>query len=323
MMEVLSCGPLVTVQDDGRPGHLSQGLARGGAADTLARLEARALLGEIGAGIEMPGTPLQVALRVPALVALTGAPMRAETDGRRLAWNAVHALPVDSVLDLRPSGRGAYSYLHVEGGFDTVEIMGSRAAHLIAGIGTPLAAGDTLSCAASRGTDRTVEPVRRFGGGVLRVVPTPQTALFPEAERARFEGTIFRRDPRGNRQGVRLAFDGAGFATEGQLNLLSDFILPGDVQMTGDGVPYILGPECQTTGGYPRIGTVIGADLPRALQAMPGDELTFRFVTLDEARAAAHRRPAAAPLVRAPAEVADLGAMQLVSGVVSARMEDE
>ena len=78
--------------------------------------------------------------------------------------------------------------------------------------------------------------------------------------------------------------NGPGFATEAQLNLLSDFILPGDVQMTGDGVPYILGPECQTTGGYPRIGTVISADMPRAMQAVPGAKLRFRFVTLAEAR---------------------------------------
>ncbi len=323
MMEVLSSGPLVTVQDDGRPGHLAQGLARGGAADALARLEARALLDEIGAGIEIPGASLRLRLHVPALIALTGAPMRADADGRRLLWNAAHALAEGDVLDLKPSGEGAYSYLHVEGGFDTDTVMGSRAAHLIAGIGMPLAAGDTLPCAASRGSDRKIVPIPRLGGGMLRLVPTPQTRLFPERERDRFEATTFTRDPRGNRQGVRLAFESEGFATEGQLNLLSDFILPGDVQMTGDGVPYILGPECQTTGGYPRIGTVIGADLPRALQARPGDALTFRFVTVDEARAATHRRPVPTPLVRSPAEVADLGAMQLVSGVVSARMEDE
>ena len=323
MIEVLSCGALVTVQDDGRPGYLSQGLARGGAADVLARVEARALIGEIGAGIELPGAPLRLALRDPVCLALTGAPMRAEADGRRLAWNAAHPLPGGTVLDLRPSGEGAYAYVHVAGGFDTEKIAGSRAAHLIAGIGAPLSAGDILPCAPSEGAARTIDAIPRLGGGVLRLVPTPQTALFPAAELARFEATTFARDPRGNRQGVRLAFDAAGFATEGQLNLMSDFILPGDVQMTGDGVPYILGPECQTTGGYPRIGTVIEADLPRALQAVPGARLLFRFVTLDEARNAAHRSPKARPLVRSPAEVADLGALQLVSGVVSARMEDE
>ena len=90
--------------------------------------------------------------------------------------------------------------------------------------------------------------------------------------------------------------------------------------MTGDGVPYILGPECQTTGGYPRIGTVIAADLPRALQAGPGAILRFSFVTTEEARAAASPRPRAVPLVRHPRDVPDLLGMQLIGGVVSRRI---
>ena len=121
---------------------------------------------------------------------------------------------------------------------------------------------------------------------------------------------------------MRLDPDGPGFATDGQLNLLSDFILPGDVQMTGDGVPYVLGPECQTTGGYPRVGTVIAADLPRALQAVPGARLRFRFVTREAALAARAPAPQATPLVRDPAEVTDLLSLQLIGGVVSATEED-
>ena len=319
MIEILACGPLVTVQDDGRPGYLSQGLARGGAADRIARDEARALVGEIGAGIETPGSPLRLRLRAAVTVALTGAPMRAGIGGRALAWNACHPLPEGTELDLRPTGTGSYSYLHVPGGVGTETLLGSRAAHLIAGIGAPLAAGDRLPCAASDAPARKVEPVDRFGGGTLRLLPTPQTRLFPQDELDRFTATTFTRDARGNRQGVRLNAGGAGFATEGQLNLLSDFILPGDVQMTGDGVPYILGPECQTTGGYPRIGTVIATDLPRALQAMPGAEFRFRFVTREEAVTAWPVPPRATPLVRDPAEVADLLALQLIGGVVSAR----
>lgn len=325
MITVLSCGPLVTIQDDGRPGWLSQGLARGGAADPTARLEARALLnGDPGAGIETPGAPLRLQVDEPVFVALTGAPMRADADGRALVWGAAHALPAGAVLDLKPLGEGVYSYVHLRGGIQTPEVLGSRAAHGIANIGGPLKADDTLPCVPSTGSATVLErPDDRFGGGVLRMVPTPQTRLFPQAELDRFEATPFTRDARGNRQGVRLNPDGAGFATDGQLSLLSDFILPGDVQMTGDGVPYVLGPECQTTGGYPRIGTVIAADQPRALQAMPGDKIRFRFVTVEEARAIALPRPATAALMRDPADVADLLSMQLISGVVSATATGE
>lgn len=328
MIEVMSCGPLVTVQDDGRPGHLSLGLSRGGAADARARAEAAALLDAVddglGAGIETPGAPLTLKLYLDALVALTGAPMRAAADGRALAWGAAHGLSAGAVLALRPIGTGVYSYVHVGGGFDLPLVLGSRGAHLTAGIGAPLEAGDRLPCAASSGSARRLAGGGdRMGGGEIRLVPTPQTRLFPPDVVERFAATEFTRDPRGNRQGVRLATGGEGFATGGQFTLLSDFVLPGDVQMTGDGVPYLLGPECQTTGGYPRIGTVIEADLPRALQAPPGAPLRFRFVTREEARAAAPPPPRTEPLVRAPGEVGDLLGMQLVSGVVSAHAAEE
>ncbi|SDZ13408.1 biotin-dependent carboxylase uncharacterized domain-containing protein [Jannaschia faecimaris] len=322
MIEVLSCGPMVTIQDRGRPGHLSQGLAQGGAADRRALDEADALLGGAGAGIETPGSPIRLRFDKEMTVALTGAPMKVTVGDRALAWNTAQTLAAGEVLDLRPSGQGVYSYIHVAGGFQTEEVMGSRAAHLIASIGRVLEAGDRLPCAQSSGRAQKVAATDRLGGGELRLVPTPQTRLFPEAELERFLATAFIRDVRGNRQGVKLSMQGAGFATEGQLNLLSDFILPGDVQMTGDGVPYILGPECQTTGGYPRIGTVISADLPRAMQAVPGARLTFRFVTPEEARAARPAKPVVTPLVRDPSEVPDLLTKQLISGVISAQGED-
>ncbi|CTQ50278.1 biotin-dependent carboxyltransferase family protein [Jannaschia donghaensis] len=322
VIEVLTCGPMVTIQDGGRPGHLSQGLARGGAADRRALKEATALLGDAGAGIETPGSPLRLRCDGAVTISLTGAPMKATVGDRVLAWNTSQHLTAGDILDLRPTGTGVYSYVHVAGGFLTEAVMGSRAAHLIANIGAPLQAGDVLPCNASTGGARRVEAHARWGGGELRLVRTPQTRLFPPAVLDRFLTTRFIRDVRGNRQGVKLSMAGAGFATDGQLNLLSDFILPGDVQMTGDGIPYILGPECQTTGGYPRIGTVIEADLPRAMQAVPGAVLTFRFVTPAEARAARPGKPAVTPLIRDPGDMPDLLAQQLIGGVVSATGEE-
>ncbi|TFL19637.1 biotin-dependent carboxyltransferase family protein [Jannaschia formosa] len=323
-LEILSCGPLVTVQDDGRPGWLAQGLARGGAADRRARAEAAALLGgDPGAGIESPGSPLRLRLHAEATLAFTGAEMRVEAEGRAVPWHASLSFPAGTVLDLRPTAKGSYAYIHVAGGLRTAPVLGARAAHLIAGLGRALAAGDTLPFEPSRHAARRLS--RRpdgFDGGTLRVVPTPQTRLFPDEELARFAETVFTRDPRGNRQGVRLASEGAGFQTEGQLSLLSDFVLPGDLQMTGDGTPYILGPECQTTGGYPRIASVIPADLPRAMQAPPGARVRFEFVTVEEARAAPPDRPQTEPLTRAPGDDPDLLTRQLIGGVISARVEE-
>ncbi|KKK69754.1 hypothetical protein LCGC14_2930880, partial [marine sediment metagenome] len=136
--------------------------------------------------------------------------------------------------------------------------------------------------------------------------------------------------PRGNRQGVRLDHVGAPFATSGQLDLVSEAIVPGDIQMTGEGTPFVLLPECQTTGGYPRIGTVIPDDLPRVAQAAPGEKLRFRFVTLDEALAAHRPEPARLAdyrgklraLVRDPADIPDLLSYQLISGAITGREGD-
>nr|WP_238941630.1 biotin-dependent carboxyltransferase family protein [Jannaschia sp. Os4] len=307
---------MTTVQDRGRPGHLARGLAAGGAADLRALDEAEALVGP-GAVIESAPAPLTVRLHAGMRVAVLGAPAAVTVEGRALAMEAAHDLPDGAEVQVRPTGRGAWTYLAVAGGIAAPEVMGGRGAHLIAGIGRALNAGDRLEVgtAAPRPAARLAEGAAgRLGGGELRLLPGPQTGLFPREARARLEATPFVRDARGNRQGIKLS-GGDGFATEGQLTLLSDFVRAGDVQMTGAGEPYVLGPECQTTGGYPRIGTVIPADLPRAMQAAPGAPLRLRFVTRAEALAATPPPPRTEPLVRDPRDMPDLLGYQLIDGV--------
>ncbi len=322
-------GPQMTVQDFGRPGLLAVGLSRGGAADRLALLEAAALLGGApGAAIEMAGAGGSFRATAPLRIALTGAPMRAALGGRPLPWAATHRLEAGGVLTLGAAEAGTYGYLSTGGGVTTPEIMGSRSVHLVARIGARLAEGDELPTGRDpdpAATPMVLEPADRFRGGTVRVVPGAQTGFYSPAERERFASTTFTRDARGNRQGVRLTYDGAPFGAEGQRTVLSEIITPGDIQMTGDGVPFVLLPECQTTGGYPRIGSVLPDDLPLIAQAAPGATLRFRFVTLEEARAA-HRpeaailrdlRRAVRPLVRNPHDIADLLSYQLVSGATT------
>ncbi|PKP73603.1 MAG: urea amidolyase [Alphaproteobacteria bacterium HGW-Alphaproteobacteria-6] len=329
-LRVLSAGPGVTVQDRGRPGWLGYGLSRGGAADALALAEGAALLGQSGdlAALEMAGFGGTFEAEADMVIALTGAPMRAAAAGARLRWNATHHLRAGQRLVIGAAEAGVYGYLHLAGGIAVPEVMGSRAAHLTAGLGAPVAAGDRLPVGEGRAARAGLglDPADRFHGGRLRIVASAQTALFSPAERARFEATGFTRDARGNRQGVRLTHDGAPFRAEGQLSILSEIIVPGDVQMTGEGTPYVLLPECQTMGGYPRIGTVVPDDLAVVAQAGPGARLGFRFVGLDEAladwrraRAGEAARLAAAirPLVRDPAEMADLLSHQLIGGVTA------
>lgn len=333
MLDILGAGPAVTVQDGGRPGYLAYGLSRGGAADRLALAEGAALLGqgEGLAALEMAGFGGTFAVTEPVRIALTGAPMRAAVDGAALAWNASHLLLPGQRLTIGAAEAGVYGYLSLGGGIATEPFLGGRAVHLTAGLGRVAAAGDRLALGADKGegVGLKLDWSGHVGGGRVRVLPTAQTEMFSPEDRARFEATEFRRDAVGNRQGVRLT-GGAAFATEGQRSLLSEIVEPGDIQMTGEGVPYVLLTECQTMGGYPRIASVVPDDLPIVAQSAPGDRLRFRFVTLEEALADCRaRRPGGKlkvpvrPLLRDPREIPDLLSYQLISGMTDGRGEGE
>ncbi|MAB08420.1 MAG: urea amidolyase [Rhodobacteraceae bacterium] len=327
VLTIDSASGILTVQDMGRPGHLGEGLSRGGAMDRRALLEAAALLGATAplAGIEMAGAGGSFSVDVATRIALTGAPMGATLDGEPLRWNASHLVLPGQSLRIGGARSGVYGYLVPAGGIATEPWLDSRAAHLIIGIGSALAGGAELPIGADPEPDRPAHGIsvdNRFEGGTLRVLDGPHTALFDAEGLEAFYATAFRRGPRGNRQGVQLEAE-ARFTTDHAKGLASDLIGPGDLQMAGDGVPYVLMAECQTVGGYPRIGTVLPADLPIVAQAAPGAVLRPRRVSFEEAQAA-HRSEAlqlrdiagdCAPLIRDPATIRDLLAYQLVSGV--------
>lgn len=327
---VLRAGPGMTVQDMGRPGYMEFGLSRGGAMDRLALHEGAALLGQSPrlAAIEMAGTGGEFEAMRDLRIALTGAPMAARIDGAAIAWNACHLLPRGARLSIGAATKGVYGYLSVGGGIETGIFLGSRAAHLAAGIGAPLAAGQILPVGPDPAPGRIglgLRPADRLGGGTVRMVAGPQTHLFDAATLRRFTEEPLRRDNRGNRMGLRLLPEGPGLGSAAGLAILSEIVVPGDIQITGDGTPFVLMAECQTTGGYPRIGTVLPADLPRVAQAAPGTVL--RFVMVDRAAAIAIDRAERArianlprqtfPLLRDPATIPDLLSYQLISGVTA------
>ena len=322
-------GPACTIQDQGRIGYLDQGLSRSGAADQLALHEGAALLRQNPelAALEMAGMGGEFEATQPLGIALTGAPMQANIDGAPIVWNASHQMEAGQRLVIGAATRGTYGYLHVSGGIASKSFLGSRSAHLTAKIGNTIQTGDTLPVASGSGvTGMKLNPDDRFSGGVLRVIASFQTPLFDQETLDRFVQTEFRRGSRANRMGMQLDSEGEGFAAHGQLNILSEVITPGDIQMTGTGSPFILLPECQTTGGYPRIATVLPCDLPRAAQTPAGGQIRFEFVSLDTATAlqTAHnaelaRLPAQIePLVRDPHDIPDLLSYQLIGGMISA-----
>ncbi|MEM9433868.1 MAG: biotin-dependent carboxyltransferase family protein [Pseudomonadota bacterium] len=333
-VSIKAAGPGVSIQDQGRPGFLSFGVSQGGAIDQRALWEGAALLrqSEDLAVIEMAGLGGEFVASEDLVIALTGAEMRASIAGDPLLWNASHRLPKGAVLAIAGVTRGSYGYLHFEGGIAIPQEMGSRSTHLAAGIGRALQAGDTVPVGPANSSatpNMTLTASTRLGGGSVRVVPSLQTHLFATSEITRFEDTMFTRGQRGNRMGVAMASHGPGFAAEAGRSILSEVIVPGDIQITGDGTPYVLMCECQTTGGYPRIGSVLPTDLPIVAQAQPGMPLRFTFVTLEDAVAIELRdrqqradlKKTLRPLIRDPRDIPDLLSHQLISGAVAAELD--
>ena len=323
-------GPAITIQDLGRPGQIAAGLSRGGAMDRLALFEATALLGaaHVLPALEIAGFGGTFSFKATTRIALTGAPMVASLDGAPLAWNQTHLIPAGARLDLGACRAGSYGYLTFAGGIESPLHLGSQAAHLMAGIGAVLAKGAEITFAQDpdpNAVQMGLTSENRFDGGVLHVVSGPQTDLFDAATQKAFFEAEFTKSNRANRQGIGLDHPSLKFGTDQAAGLASDFIMQGDIQQTGDGVPYVLMAECQTMGGYPRIGTVVPDDLPKLAQAQPGKPFRFKLISRKEAEARTKSeadqlsalRSKCAPVVRNPADMRDLLSYQLISGVTA------
>ena len=327
---VRSIGPAVAIQDLGRPGFMSTGLTRGGASDPTALYEGAALLGHAPtcAALEMAGIGGTFEATGDVRIALTGAVMDASIDGVTIQSNASHLLPAGAILKIGAARRGNFGYLHVGNGFDTPQYLGTRGCHMSAGLGRLIAEGDCLPTSADQGTEVGLHlvPNPRLEGGKIRFVRSMQSEKFDVETITRFTQTDFRRDPLGNRQGIRMDFEGTGFNANDQLNIVSEVTIAGDIQITGDGTPFVLMHECQTTGGYPRIGAILPADLSKVSQAPIGSTFRFELLSFDEGAAAQARANAAlgklrksvTPLVRDVSKIQNLLSYQLISGAVSA-----
>lgn len=298
VIEVLDGGMETTVQDAGRPGYRSYGVALSGALDPLWQACANALAGNRadaavlemrlqGPHFQVVGGRLRVALAGPA-----EASMR-RIDGRVLALPPWHSITLDEGDTLKVGAiRGGVAYLAVSGGIDTPPQLGSRATHLRARLGgiegRALRAGDRI---AMGGHDGTQDPERRQAAftheaGPLRLMLGPQEDHFtPDALRALTEAEFaVSRDA--DRMGIRL--EGPHLVHDAAVGdeIVSDGVAPGAIQVPPDGKPILLLADCQTVGGYPKIATVIRADLPRLAHLLPGARLRFALVTRAQALSA-------------------------------------
>jgi biotin-dependent carboxylase-like uncharacterized protein len=298
MIEVLRAGLCDLVMDQGRFGYGALGVPAGGAADPAALAAANRLVGN-----EKDAAGLEITLSGPALlfpaggvVALTGARFAVtRSGGAPVAWNTTLVLAAGETLTLERAEAGCRCWLAVRGGLALPPVMGSRSTFLPASFGgfhgRALQKGDCLP-GSSEGGEVLLRahppacPAGAYpeGNKCLRVVSGPQAGQFDDAGLAAFFSGLYRVEAASDRRGVRLR---GPAALRRRLELLSQGVLPGAIQVPPDGQPIILGWDGPVTGGYPVIAGVIAADWPRLAQLQPGDAVRFETTTVEAAQALA------------------------------------
>jgi biotin-dependent carboxylase-like uncharacterized protein len=288
-LEVLEAGLLTTVQDLGRPGWGALGIPGSGALDDEALRLANALVGNPAgaAGLEITLLGPTLRARGDVAIAVSGgafgpAPGRVLSlaDGESVALRAND-----------PSRGSARAVVAVAGGVDVPVVLGSRSTCVVARFGGlhgwPLRRGDELPVGAAGGLPRAAAPLEPLPWSeepTLRTVPGPQDGLFDAGALEAFFGSAFRLLPESNRIGVRLS----GPEIRGDAAAIREFpsegTALGSVQITAGGQPIVLLNERPTTGGYPKIATVIAADLGLLVRARPGATIRFARVAVEEAR---------------------------------------
>jgi biotin-dependent carboxylase-like uncharacterized protein len=296
-LDIIQPGLLTTVQDLGRVGYQNQGIGVSGALDPIALRAANALVGNA------PNAGVLEALYVGPTIAVRADDVRISFAGAKTAVEilpdiaAVRGTRMQSMRSIRlrrgqivrigPLSEGAVLYVAVEGGFAIEPMLGSLSTDIRSGIGgwhgRALVAGDRLPLRLAHATDRddhVIEGLDLRPPSMVRAIPGPQSDYFSDSELARFFASEYVVGA-SNRMGMRL--EGRTIAHARGYNITSDAIAPGSIQVTGNGQPIILLADRQTTGGYPKIATVISADVPAFGRLTMGAKVRFEPVSIEEA----------------------------------------
>ena len=298
LIEVIDGGIGNSIQDGGRFGYRHMGITVSGALDRWLARSANALVGNapdcavieiraVGPTLEIVHGRVRVALAGELSATLTRADGRSREVG---PWVSVTLFPKDR-LEVGFLAGGT-AYLALSGGVRSPLQLGSRSTYQRAAIGgidgLPLMSGQSLPCASQdhRQYHEYHSAPWSCAGGPVRVMLGPQQEYFKPEAISTLLGSDYQVSAQQDRMGMRLDGPSLEHLTAQSADIVSDGVTPGVIQVPGNGQPIILLADCQTVGGYPKIATVISADLPRLAQRKPGEALRFRVVDAAEAKAA-------------------------------------
>lgn len=294
-LKVLAPGAHTTVQDLGRIGYQEIGVPVSGALDGFSLRLANVLVsnhyGMAALEILLSGPTLEVvadAVRVAlagagASLAILGEKLRVVAAGQSVL------LYRGEIFQIALDSQSACCYLAVEGGIAVPLVLGSASTYVRAGFGglegRLLRRDDIVPLAIARPPERVelrlARPLDVARDQPIRVVLGPQQEYFANDAVAALLGAEFRVSKNADRMGMRL--EGPLLRQRAGWDIVSDAIATGAIQVPGSGEPILLLADHQTTGGYPKIATVVSADLPVVGRRRPGDTLRFAAVTVEEA----------------------------------------
>lgn len=288
-LRIKACGPLVSYQDEGRPGMMRFGVPASGPMDRLAHAAANAALGNSqgSTAIEISAGGLELVCEAGEVTCcIAGGDFQVVHSGARTRSWCVRTLRGGDTLAIRPGPWGSWAYLAFCGDLVAKRWAGRTATHSASGLGGGiLSAGAVVTLRDSRVSEEREGdlPVPDFGYArkAARVVLGPQTEAFASGSDEVLLRNDFAITPAYDRMGTRLS--GPKLDLNDALAIPSEPILRGSIQVAGDGVASILLADHQTTGGYPKIATIVSTDLDWVSQLRARDSLRFAAVDAAEA----------------------------------------
>lgn len=293
MITTVQPGYFTTVQDSGRWGYQAYGMPIAGAMDRYAMQVANLLTGNLpgAAVLEMTAEGAAFRFDQEQLVAVCGAQMQGRVNGEPVTNWSSFVVPKGGELRFESAVQGYRTYVAVRGGFAVPVVLGSRSTCTRARVGgyegRTLRQGDVLyvgedcdfPAAAAQVADAYIPAYT--GAIVLRVLLGPQQAMFSREVIENFFKSTFAVTNQIDRIGYWLK--GPKVVHRDKADIVSDAMWPGAIQIPSNGMPFIMMADHQTTGGFAKIGSVIGADLSKLAQARPGDTIRFYSIEEDEA----------------------------------------
>lgn len=298
MIEIISAGMLSTIQDLGRFGVMKDGFTQGGVMDAYSTRIANELCGNDANApvIEMTMLGITAKFTEEHIFAISGGRFDISLNNKPIRTNKAYSAKAGDVLSIKAAKQGLRCYLAVAGGFDVPLFMGSASTNLKINVGgfdgRKLKAGDTVKvgkAAKLKNIEKRELAENTYDRIVkIRVVLGPQEDMFSEKDLTLFSNQRYTVTSDFDRMGIRLW----GIALRGKekLEIISDAITFGSVQITNSGMPIILMADHQTTGGYAKIATVISADLPKLAQVKSNDKINFEIIDVDTAEKIANKQ---------------------------------